>query len=72
VKKKTASVKIRKEVKTLSQRATAVPGQCRCGHVRVEIDFPARWAIEAQAARDAIELDHRDELVDWRDEFDLA
>jgi len=29
-------------------------------------------SIEAQAARDAIELDHRDELVDWRDEFDLA
>jgi len=29
-------------------------------------------SIEAQAARDAIELDRRDELVDWRDEFDLA
>jgi hypothetical protein len=29
-------------------------------------------SVEAQAARDAIELDHRDELVDWRDQFDLG
>ena len=24
--------------------AVAVPGQCLCGDVRIEIDFPARWA----------------------------
>jgi hypothetical protein len=29
-------------------------------------------SVEAQAARDAVDLDRRDELVDWRDEFDLA
>jgi hypothetical protein len=47
-----------KKKKIFNVGGTAVPGQCRCG--------------EAQAARDAIELDQRDELVDWRDGFDLA
>jgi len=50
VKKQAASVKIRKEVKVLGRRGTAVPGQCRCGEVRVEIDFPARWAWHDHSA----------------------
>jgi hypothetical protein len=29
---------------------TAVPGECLCGAVRVEIDFPARWAWHDHSA----------------------
>src|SRR6202451_1900986 len=30
--------------------ATAVPGQCLCGDVQIEIDFPARWAWHDHSA----------------------
>jgi hypothetical protein len=30
--------------------AAAVPGQCLCGDVHVEIDFPARWAWHDHSA----------------------
>jgi hypothetical protein len=30
--------------------SSAVPGECLCGEVRVEIDFPARWAWHDHSA----------------------
>jgi hypothetical protein len=42
--KKNSSEKIPKVV------AKAVVGQCRCGDVHVEIDFPARWAWHDHSA----------------------
>ena len=41
---KTVSVKIPKVFKT------AVPGECLCGKIRIEIDFPARWAWHDHSA----------------------
>jgi len=29
---------------------TAVPGECVCGKVRIEIDFPAHWAWHDHSA----------------------
>jgi hypothetical protein len=72
VKKEAASVKIRKEVKILSQRGTAVPGQCRCGEVRVEIDIPRSLGLARSFGSKPAFSWHRDELVDWRDDFDLV
>ena len=49
----------------------AVPGQCLCGEVRVEIDFPARWAWHdhSAATRHAHGAAYATYVGSWRSRF---
>ncbi len=49
----------------------AVPGQCRCGAVRFEIDYPARWAWHdhTQASRLAHGAAYATYIGSWRKRF---
>jgi hypothetical protein len=62
---KTASEKIPKVFKT------AVPGECVCGQVRIEIDFPARWAWHdhSLASRRAHGAAYATYVGSWRSRF---
>jgi hypothetical protein len=66
--KKTVAVKIRKHA------SAAVPGQCRCGDVRVEIDFPARWAWHdhSAASRHAHGAAYATYVGSWRSRFRIT
>jgi hypothetical protein len=57
-----------KEPKTVS---TAVPGACLCGDVRIEIDFPARWAWHdhSAASRHAHGAAYATYVGSWRRRF---
>jgi hypothetical protein len=41
---------VRKSLEIRKVVAATVPGQCLCGEVRIEIDFPARWAWHDHSA----------------------
>jgi hypothetical protein len=62
---KTASGKIPRVFKT------AVPGECLCGRVRLEIDFPARWAWHdhSAASRQAHGAAYATYVGSWRSRF---
>jgi len=62
---KTASGKIPRIFKT------AVPGECLCGRVRIEIDFPARWAWHdhSLASRHAHGAAYATYVGSWRSRF---
>ena len=49
----------------------AVPGECLCGEVRVEIDFPARWAWHdhSAASRHAHGAAYATYVGSWRSRF---
>jgi hypothetical protein len=66
--KKTTPGKIRKDA------SAAVPGQCRCGDVRVEIDFPARWAWHdhSAASRHAHGAAYATYVGSWRRRFRIT
>jgi hypothetical protein len=66
--KKTASGNIRKDV------SAAVAGQCRCGDVRIEIDFPARWAWHdhSAASRHAHGAAYATYVGSWRSRFRIT
>jgi hypothetical protein len=51
--------------------AVAVPGQCLCGDVRIEIDFPARWAWHdhSPASRHAHGSAYATYVGSWRRRF---
>jgi hypothetical protein len=51
--------------------ATAVPGQCLCGEVHIEIDFPARWAWHdhSPASRHAHGAAYATYVGSWRRRF---
>lgn len=50
---------------------TAVPGKCVCGVVRIEIDFPARWAWHdhSAASRHAHGAAYATYVGSWRSRF---
>jgi hypothetical protein len=54
--------------------AAAVPGQCLCGDVRVEIDFPARWAWHdhSPASRHAHGAAYATYVGSWRRRFRIT
>lgn len=62
---KTASGKIPRIFKTV------VPGECLCGRVRIEIDFPARWAWHdhSPASRHAHGAAYATYVGSWRSRF---
>ncbi|HMD30104.1 MAG TPA: GFA family protein [Steroidobacteraceae bacterium] len=62
---RTASQKIPKVFKT------TVPGECLCGTVRIEIDFPARWAWHdhSAASRHAHGAAYATYVGSWRSRF---
>jgi hypothetical protein len=66
--KKTTPGKIRKDA------SAAVVGQCRCGDVRVEIDFPARWAWHdhSAASRHAHGAAYATYVGSWRSRFRIT
>ena len=51
--------------------ATTVVGQCLCGKVRIEIDFPARWAWHdhSRATRHAHGAAYATYVGSWRSRF---
>ncbi len=55
----------------LRKVANAVPGECLCGEVRVEIDFPARWAWHdhSAASRHAHGAAYATYVGSWRSRF---
>jgi len=57
--------------KTLKVFKTAVPGECVCGKVRIEIDFPARWAWHdhSAASRCAHGAAYATYVGSWRSRF---
>ena len=59
---------VRKAPKT---PAIPVPGQCRCGAVRIEIGFPARWALHdhSAASRHAHGAAYATYVGSWRSRF---
>jgi hypothetical protein len=69
--KRAVSGKIGKDVKIRQEVRTAVPGQCRCGDVCVEIDFPARWAWHdhSAASRHAHGAAYATYVGSWRRRF---
>ena len=54
--------------------AAAVPGQCLCGDIRVEIDFPARWAWHdhTPASRQAHGAAYATYVGSWRRRFRIT
>lgn len=54
--------------------AVAVPGQCLCGDVRIEIDFPARWAWHdhTPASRHAHGAAYATYVGSWRRRFRIT
>jgi hypothetical protein len=54
--------------------AAAVPGQCVCGDIRVEIDFPARWAWHdhTPASRQAHGAAYATYVGSWRRRFRIT
>jgi hypothetical protein len=58
----------------VKKTVTAVPGQCRCGDVRVEIDFPARWAWHdhSAASRHAHGAAYATYVGSWRRRFRIT
>jgi len=54
--------------------STAVPGQCLCGKVRLEIDFPARWAWHdhSRASRHAHGAAYATYVGSWRSRFRIT
>lgn len=52
----------------------AVPGQCLCGDVRIEIDFPARWAWHDHSAssRQAHGAAYATYVGSWRRRFRIT
>ena len=54
--------------------AAAVPGQCLCGDIRVEIDFPARWAWHdhTPATRHAHGAAYATYVGSWRRRFRIT
>jgi hypothetical protein len=69
--RKTTPAKDRVEVKIRKEINAPVPGQCRCGEVRVEIDFPARWAWHdhSAASRHAHGAAYATYVGSWRRRF---
>ena len=63
--RKSAAANVRKIV------GAAVPGQCLCGDVRIEIDFPARWAWHdhSLASRHAHGAAYATYVGSWRRRF---
>src|ERR1700742_3872003 len=57
-----------------SQPAGPVSGQCLCGDVRVEIDFPARWAWHDHStpSRHAHGAAYATYVGSWRSRFRIA
>jgi hypothetical protein len=72
--KKTAAGRARGEVKIGKENGAAVPGQCRCGNVRLEIDFPARWAWHdhSGASRHAHGAAYATYVGSWRRRFRIT
>jgi hypothetical protein len=72
--KKTASGKIRSEARISKDLNAAVPGQCSCGAVHVEIDFPARWAWHdhSAASRHAHGAAYATYVGSWRRRFRIT
>jgi hypothetical protein len=66
--KKILPTKIRKEMRT------AVAGECLCGRVRIEIDFPARWAWHdhSLASRHAHGAAYATYVGSWRSRFRIT
>ncbi len=62
---KATTVKIRTAMRTV------VPGECVCGAVRIEIDFPARWAWHdhSAASRHAHGAAYATYVGSWRSRF---
>jgi hypothetical protein len=54
--------------------SAAVPGQCLCGDIRVEIDFPARWAWHdhTPASRHAHGAAYATYVGSWRRRFRIT
>jgi hypothetical protein len=59
---------------TAKSVAAAVPGQCLCGDVRIEIDFPARWAWHDHSAssRHAHGAAYATYVGSWRRRFRIT
>jgi hypothetical protein len=59
---------------SLKMKATAVPGQCLCGEVHIEIDFPARWAWHdhSRASRHAHGAAYATYVGSWRRRFRIT
>jgi hypothetical protein len=72
--KKASAEKFRGEVKIRKEAGNAVPGQCRCGEVCVEIDFPARWAWHdhSAASRHAHGAAYATYVGSWRRRFRIT
>jgi hypothetical protein len=58
----------------LKPQAAVVPGQCLCGDVRIEIDFPARWAWHdhTAASRHAHGAAYATYVGSWRRRFRIT
>ena len=66
-----------KKIPALSPQKTpavAVPGQCLCGDVRIEIDFPARWAWHdhSPSSRHAHGAAYATYVGSWRRRFRIT
>jgi hypothetical protein len=72
--KKSKTAKIREAVKIREAGGTAVPGQCLCGDVHLEIDFPARWAWHdhSAASRQAHGAAYATYVGSWRRRFRIT
>ena len=66
--KKTSSARVS------ATAGVAVPGQCLCGDIRVEIDFPARWAWHdhTPASRQAHGAAYATYVGSWRRRFRIT
>jgi len=72
--KKSKTAKSREAVKIRESVGTAVPGQCLCGDVHLEIDFPARWAWHdhSAASRQAHGAAYATYVGSWRRRFRIT
>src|SRR5271154_2340548 len=54
--------------------SNAVPGECLCGEVRIEIDFPARWAWHdhSAASRHVHGAAYATYVGSWRSRFRIT
>lgn len=60
--------------KIRTETRSAVPGECVCGNVRIEIDFPARWAWHdhSAASRHAHGAAYATYVGSWRRRFRIT
>jgi hypothetical protein len=60
--------------KIRTEMRSSVPGECVCGNVRIEIDFPARWAWHdhSVASRHAHGAAYATYVGSWRSRFRIT